>query len=116
MIKVEITKKNGHYSDAKITGHAYSDEPGKDLVCAAVSTLAQTLVNAVESIGGIPETSLFVRIDNGHLELKLKQDDLSDVVDIIFGTFKIGIEGIEGTYSKYVKLKIKEVHGDVKKF
>ena len=41
MIKVEVTKKNDHYSGAKITGHAYSDEPGKDLVCAAVSTLAQ---------------------------------------------------------------------------
>ena len=50
MIRVEVTKKNDHYSGAKITGHAYSDEPGKDLVCAAVSTLAQTLVNAVESI------------------------------------------------------------------
>lgn len=116
MIKVEVTKKNDHYSGAKITGHAYSDEPGKDLVCAAVSTLAQTLVNAVESIGGIPETSLFVKIDNGYLELKLNEDDLSDVVDIIFGTFRVGIEGIEGTYSKYVKLKIKEVHGDVKNF
>ncbi len=116
MIKVEVSKKNSHYSGAKITGHAYSDEPGKDLVCAAVSTLAQTLVNAVESIGGIPERSLFVKIDNGYLELKLNEDDFSDVVDIIFGTFKVGIEGIVGTYSKYVKLKIKEVHGDVKNF
>jgi uncharacterized protein YsxB (DUF464 family) len=111
MIKVEISLSNAHYCGAKITGHAYSNEPGKDLVCAAVSTLAQTLVNAVESIGGIPEESLSLKIENGHLELKLKNDDLSDVIDIIFRTFRVGIEGIEGTYSKYVKLKIKEVQG-----
>lgn len=116
MIKVELVIKNGHYSEAKITGHAYSNEPGKDLVCAAVSTLAQTLVNAVESIGGIPEKSYFLKIDNGHLELRLKDNDLNDVVDIIFKTFRVGIEGIEGTYSKYVKLKVKEVHEDVKNF
>lgn len=111
MIRVEISQVNGHYCGTKITGHAYAGEPGKDLVCAAVSTLAQTLVNAVESIGGIPEKSLTLKMDHGHLEFKIKNDDLSDVIDIIFRTFRVGIEGIEGTYSKYVKLKIKEVQG-----
>jgi uncharacterized protein YsxB (DUF464 family) len=116
MIKVDLTVLDHHYCGAKITGHAYAGEPGKDLVCAAVSTLAQTLVNAVESIGGIPEASLFLKIASGHLEFKLKNDDLSDDIDIIFRTFRVGIEGIESTYPKYVKLKIKEVQGDVKNF
>lgn len=111
MIKVEFECSNGHYRGAKITGHAYSDEPGKDLVCAAVSTLAQTLVNAVESIGGIHEKSIHLVIDSGHLEIKLQNDDLSDEIDLIFRTIRVGIEGIESTYPKYVKLKIKEVQG-----
>jgi len=116
MIKVELTIENEHYTAAKITGHAYSAEPGHDLVCAAVSTLAQTLANAVETVGGISEKDLFVKIGSGHFELKVKDCDLNNVVDIIFKTFRVGIEGIECTYSKYVKLKIKEVQGDVKNF
>ena len=116
MIKVEISILNDHYRDAKITGHAYSDEPGKDLVCAAVSTLAQTLVNAVESIGGISEKSMNLKMEHGLLEMRLNKTDLNDVVDIIFKTFRVGIEGIESTYPKYVKLKIKEVRENVKNF
>lgn len=116
MIKVDMVLKEGHYISTRVTGHAYSAEPGKDLVCAAVSTLAQTLVNAVEEIGGIHERDLGVTIDHGLLEIKLNDHDISDVIDIIFRTFRIGIEGIESTYPKYVRLKIKEVHKDVKNF
>ncbi|GAB6109589.1 ribosomal-processing cysteine protease Prp [Fusibacter bizertensis] len=111
MIKVEIQRNVVHYCGVKITGHAYSDEPGRDLVCAAVSTLAQTLANAVEEVGGIPEKSLDLKISSGHFQLILKNDDLSDVIDIIFRTFRVGIEAIERTYKQYIKLKIKEVQG-----
>lgn len=116
MIKVELTLKNDHYASVKITGHAYSAEPGRDLVCAAVSTLALTLADAVEIVGGISEKKLFLKIESGHFELKVRDCDLNDVLDIIFRTFRVGIEGIERTYAKYVKLKIKEVQGDVKNF
>ena len=111
MIKVEIQRNVVHYCAVKITGHAYSDEPGRDLVCAAVSTLAQTLANAIEEVGGIPEKSLDLKISSGHFQLRLKNDNLSDVIDIIFRTFRVGIEAIERTYKEYIKLKIKEVQG-----
>ncbi len=29
----------------EISGHAYKDEPGKDLVCAAVSAISQGIIN-----------------------------------------------------------------------
>jgi len=111
MIRVEITRKFNHYSTVKVTGHAFAGEPGKDLVCAAVSTLAQTLANSVEEIGHIPEEAIELSIDSGYFELRLQNEDLNDIVDIIFGTFRVGIEGIERTYSKYIKLIIKEVQG-----
>lgn len=38
------------YNKVTLEGHAQSGEHGHDLVCAAVSTLAYTLANAVENM------------------------------------------------------------------
>ncbi len=113
MIQVVFTKSNNRFTALKVSGHAYSDEPGKDLVCAAVSTLAQTTVNAVEALGEIPEERIFVNIKNGYLELIIKELDATDVTDVVFKTMIIGLIGIEETYPQYVKHRIKEVHGNV---
>ena len=44
MIKVEVTKKN-----ISIIGHANFDEYGKDIVCAAASSIVITSVEAIAS-------------------------------------------------------------------
>lgn len=116
MIKVDVSKADDFYYSLKVTGHAYSAEPGKDLVCAAVSVLAQTVANAIEQIGKVPEKSMNLKISNGHLSLSIEQAYRSERTNIIFETFIVGIEGIEGTYPEYVKLRMKEVQGDVKNF
>ncbi len=109
MIKVDVTKADKHYYKLKLSGHAYSDEPGRDLVCAAVSTLAQTVANAIEQIGKVPEKSLGLKIKEGYLSLSIEQAYRSETTDVIFETFIVGIEGIEGTYPEYVRLRIEEV-------
>ncbi|MBF4694877.1 ribosomal-processing cysteine protease Prp [Fusibacter ferrireducens] len=109
MIRVDVTKTSDHYYKLKLSGHAYSDEPGRDLVCGAVSTLAQTVANALEQIGEVPEASLDLKIKNGHLSLSIEQAYRSETTNIIFATFIVGIEGIEGTYPEYVRLRIEEV-------
>ena len=38
------------FKKVSIEGHAFSGEPGHDLVCAAASTLAYTLANTVENM------------------------------------------------------------------
>ncbi len=116
MIKVDIDKSNNHFCGLKVTGHANSDEYGKDLVCAAVSTLAQTLCNSVEEVGNVPEEQMGLEIKEGYLKFSLKEKCQSDEVDIMFKMFVVGVEGIEATYPEYVKLRIKEVQGHVKNF
>ena len=44
MIKVEVTKKN-----ISILGHANFDDYGKDIVCAAVSSVVMTSIEAIAS-------------------------------------------------------------------
>lgn len=116
MINITFATVDGHFKGIKVTGHAYSDEPGRDLVCAAVSTLSQTLVNAVESIGEIPERDIQCKIENGFLKFVIDDKWLNDTVDIAFKTIMIGIDGIQKTYPKYVRHIIKEVHGNVENF
>ena len=50
MIKVIISKKNNEVKRITITGHANFDSHGKDIVCASVSTMAITSINAILSI------------------------------------------------------------------
>jgi uncharacterized protein YsxB (DUF464 family) len=116
MIKVVIKKKGASYKGVSISGHAYANEPGKDIVCAAVSVLGQTLANAVEEIAEIDEAKLNMTIDNGLLTLSIPSTERQAVVDILFRNFEIGIEGIVGGYPTYVKLIIKEVQGDDENF
>jgi uncharacterized protein YsxB (DUF464 family) len=116
MIKVIFATARNHFSGIKVTGHAYSDEPGRDLVCAAVSTLSQTLLNAIEVVGKIPEEEMLCQVEKGYLKFSIDSKWQSDSLDLVFKTILIGIEGIERTYPKYVKHIIKEVHGDVENF
>ena len=53
MIKVEVTKK-----DISVTGHAMYDDYGKDIVCAAASSVITT---SVESIASIKEDAIDVK-------------------------------------------------------
>ena len=39
MIKVKIKENNNEIEDISITGHAMFDDYGKDIVCAAVSSI-----------------------------------------------------------------------------
>ena len=110
MIRVTFYKKEDSYYRFESSGHADFDTHGKDIVCAAVSTLAQTLVNALISIATVDPT-VVVRED-GFLSCELQCDsDLcdSDVVQTIFKTTKVGIEGISEVYTDYVELLEEEV-------
>ena len=62
MIKKELTKKN-----ISILGHANYDDYGKDIVCAAASSIVLT---SVEAIASFDETAI-------DINLKIKQKYLS---------------------------------------
>ena len=47
MIKITIQKESGQLKKIQIHGHAMYDTYGKDIVCAAVSSILTTTVNAI---------------------------------------------------------------------
>lgn len=50
MIKIRVKEEKGRVKEVLISGHALYDDYGKDIVCASVSSIVITSVNAILSI------------------------------------------------------------------
>ena len=109
MINISIvTDKKGFIWGFEIKGHAGYDEYGKDIVCAAVSTLAYTAVGAISEMTDIVSYSE----KDGYMQCTVPKNisnDAKNTVKIILDTIVIGFKQIELSYKGYVKVIIKEV-------
>ncbi len=98
MIKVEVTKK-----DIEITGHAMYDDYGKDIVCAAVSSIIQT---SVESIASINEAAVDVKNTNDKLTIIINSHD--EVTNKLINTMINLLKEVEKKYPQNIKITNKE--------
>ncbi len=91
----------------QITGHAEYADPGDDIVCSAVSSLAITVCNSIETI-----CREAFHIDsnqkNGNIKLYFDEKPGHDA-NLILRVFEIGISGICESYGDYICLTFKEV-------
>ena len=83
----------------KIRGHAHYAEPGKDIVCAAVSVLVQTLIQSVESL-----TADKIEYDMQPGTVDIKFWCLSDQSKVLIDAFFIGIKGVAEAHPDNVRL------------
>jgi uncharacterized protein YsxB (DUF464 family) len=79
---------------------------GEDVVCAGVSAVAQTALLGLDAFlpGGFDWR---MRAD-GRLEcflIKKLSDEGQKASAIILGTLKLGLESIENSYGKYIKIR-----------
>lgn len=82
-----------------ITGHANYAEAGKDIVCAGVSTLVQTLIQSVEEL-----TTDKIKYDMQPGTVHIKFWCLSDLTKGLIDAFFIGVKLIADEYPENVKL------------
>lgn len=94
MIEVEIEKNS-----ISVKGHANYAEPGKDIVCAAVSTLFQTFIASVEELTADVITA---EIQPGNALIRYAV--LSPVSLILLNSFIIGVEMIAENYPDNVRV------------
>lgn len=94
MIEIEIEK-----GKIAVKGHANYAEPGKDIVCAAVSTLFQALIASVEEL--TPDV-IKAEIQPGNSRIELLT--MSDVSKCLFNSFIIGVELIADGYPDNVRV------------
>lgn len=96
MIQIEC-----EWDAVKVDGHAGYAPIGQDIVCAAVSTLTETLIGALEEL---TENRISVEEGPGFSHIRFKDDPDHDAV-ILLDAFQIGAEAIAGLYPEYVQVK-----------
>ncbi len=115
MIKITIFKdRNGYIERYRVSGHAGYNIKGKDIVCAAVSALAQTTLISLVEVCDLPENKIDYVLDEekGVLDVTLsKTIDISirTKTEIVLKTLEVGIKSILEGYPEYITLKYREV-------
>lgn len=98
MIVVNWTKNK-----IEITGHALSGEPGKDLVCAAVSAIATGALNALDSLA--PNDYDLILKDDSDPLISIESINENVKGEIILETLLIQLKTVQNSYPKYLDIR-----------
>ncbi len=99
MITIDIKKKDDVVNFIRISGHAeYADE-GYDIVCASVSCIAITTVNALISIN---EDCLVYTESDGLLEIGILKHD--EVIDKLVNNMITLLTKLSEDYKENIKI------------
>jgi len=100
MIRVTLYGEGGQLTGFDCRGHAGFAAQGKDIVCAAVSILTTTCVNALESVAGVKAE---VKAGEGRMTMRLPQDAGHDA-QVILSAMRQGLRDIAEQYPQYLQL------------
>ena len=104
MISATLYRGKDGLTACRITGHSGQAEAGRDIVCAAVSILGCTCVNALESVCGIiPEIT---ENDDGVLafQLPVLNPEENAKAQILMGALKQGLSDLADSYPRNITL------------
>ena len=95
MIKVNIKK-----DEITIKGHSNYKESGSDIVCASVSSICITTVNALLSID---EDCIIYTESDGYLNIKINKHN--DIIDKLINNMTNLLKELEKQYNKYIEIR-----------
>lgn len=98
MIKVELKKENDKVKEILIKGHANYDISGKDIVCAAASSIAITTINAILSI----DNKAIYYEENSNLLIKINKFD--NITNKLINNMINMLKELEHDYPKNIKI------------
>lgn len=98
MIKATFIKSNGSYISYEITGHAHYAEPGKDIVCAGVSTLFITITNQLLC-------KSYVKLQDKKVSI-LNPDEIDNA---LVEALLCGLYDIQQNYPNYVSVEVSKM-------
>jgi len=110
MIKVIIYKaREGEIKGFKVTGHSGYGTQGNDIVCSAVSVLAQT---ALLGLLKVAKVDVGYKIHDGYLTCEIQDTELDRkriMCDAILETMYEGLKSIKESYIKFIDIVEEEV-------
>ena len=95
MIKINISK-----DEITIKGHSGYSEQGSDIVCASVSSILITTVNALISID---EDCISYKEDDGYLNLKINKHN--EIIDKLINNMINLLKELEVQYKKNIEIR-----------
>lgn len=95
MIKVDLTKDKL----ITISGHSGYEERGKDIVCASVSSIVITTINAIIEIDS--DAIDYSDLDNKIIIRVLKEDE---IVNKLINNMILLLESLEKDYKDFIKI------------
>ncbi len=103
MIKVRMTYKSNMIEELSISGHAGYADKGKDLICAAVSSISIGLCNAID------ELNVNADIEIGDNIIKISHIGNDELSQTVLKTAIIQLHTVEEQANKYLEMKKLEV-------
>ena len=98
MIKIEVKKNN-----ISIVGHANFDEYGKDIVCAAASSV---VITSIEALASFDKNSVDIIQNKDKLEIKINKND--NITNKLINNMLNCLKELEQKYQKNIKIINKE--------
>ena len=95
MIKISISE-----DEITVKGHSGYSEAGSDIVCASVSSILITTVNALLSID---EDCISYKEDDGYLNLKINKHN--EIIDKLINNMINLLKELEVQYKKNIEIR-----------
>ena len=110
MIHASFYKRNERLTGFHIKGHSGYSEAGSDIVCSAVSAIAQTtLLGLIEII----KPEMDYKIDQeGEIDCIIHDktnESAQTRAELLIDTMRLGLESIKQNYGKYLSISEREV-------
>lgn len=109
MINILLINKKNNFIKLKVYGHSGYDIAGKDIVCAAVSSIVQSIIIGLKNV--ICEDFDYCIDDkNAYVFIDISNYSVENMgkAQILFNTFKYTMDSLILDYKKYIKMKIEE--------
>ena len=109
MISAVLYRNGNRYTGFRASGHSGYAERGSDIVCAGVSCLSITCVNALESLLGV-QTDPGMDEETGLLAFELPElsGERESGAQLLMAALGQGLSDLQDAYPGYVKYEIKE--------
>ena len=110
MTDVKIKQKNGEIISFSVIGHSGFGQEGYDIVCASISTIAQSTILGIQDVLGIKcNTKINEKTPLLSFEF-FKNTSPLDVkkCQVLLSTFKLSVENLSKQYKKYISLEVED--------
>jgi len=107
MINCDFFKKNQLIVGYIIDGHAGYADHGEDIICAAVSSLAQGIANGISEVIKIEP---IIEVEEGLLNVSLRRNSIEEIkqAQVLLETLIINLKDLAKSYSDYIKVVVQE--------